>query len=144
MLESFFINFLFGDYEYDFYSLSFHSWKLTYVGFEKGKVWIYMNIKTFHSKIRTRNVSTGFDHSHQRIPGWAYSHGNLDRSKDESLSPMEFLLSPLFEICENFVFDIPHLHELVHDAFDHPFTFVLVRFLAFHAIEHLENENEEK
>ena len=39
---------------------------------------------------------------------------------------------------ENFVFDIPHLHELVHDAFDHPFTFVLVCFLAFHAIKHLE------
>ena len=48
------------------------------------------------------------------------------------------MCSPKCEICENFVFDIPHLHELVHDAFDHPFTFVLVRFLAFHTIEHLE------
>ena len=81
---------------------------------------------------------TTFDPSHQIAPELAYSHGNLDRSKDESLSPMEFLLSPLFAMCENFVFDIPHLHELVHDAFDHPFTFVLVRFLAFHTIEHLE------
>ena len=51
---------------------------------------------------------------------------------------MEFLLSPLDQKPRNFVFDIPHLHELVHDAFDHPFTFVLVRFLAFHTIEHLE------
>ena len=79
-----------------------------------------------------------FDPSQQRSPEWACSHGNLDRSKGESLSPTEFLLSPLFTMYENFVFDIPHLHELVHDAFDHPFTFVLVRFLAFHTIEHLE------
>ena len=78
-----------------------------------------------------------FDPSQQRSPEWAYSHGNLDRSRDESLSPTEFLLSPLDQKPRDIVFSIPHLHELVHDAFDHPFTLVLVCFLAFHAIEHL-------
>ena len=32
---------------------------------------------------------------------------------------------------------LSHLHELVHNAFDYPFTIILVRFLPFHAIEHL-------
>ena len=35
------------------------------------------------------------------------------------------------------VFNRSHLHELVHNAFDYPFTIVLVRFLPFHPVKHL-------
>ena len=37
------------------------------------------------------------------------------------------------------MFDISHLHEFVHDAFDYPFTIILVRFFPFNTIKHLEN-----
>ena len=37
------------------------------------------------------------------------------------------------------MFIISHLHELVHDAFDYPFTIILVSFLPFNTVKHLEN-----